>query len=79
MQLELHLMPHDRYHTVQEFNKGVYDYIIATDEGGASEEPQSDAEDAELQEGPQQGYPEEPQEECKPCSLMVFLATDIPR
>ena len=25
----------DRYHTVQEFNKGVYDYIIATDESGA--------------------------------------------
>jgi ATP-dependent RNA helicase DDX56/DBP9 len=24
-----------RYHTVQEFNKGVYDYIIATDESGA--------------------------------------------
>jgi hypothetical protein len=23
-----------RYHVVQEFNKGVYDYIIATDEGG---------------------------------------------
>ncbi|KAF9006009.1 ATP-dependent RNA helicase dbp9 [Cyathus striatus] len=27
-----------RYHTVQEFNKGVYDYIIATDESGASTE-----------------------------------------
>lgn len=27
-----------RYHTVQEFNKGVYDYIIATDESGAHEE-----------------------------------------
>lgn len=23
-----------RYHIVQEFNKGVYDYIIATDESG---------------------------------------------
>jgi ATP-dependent RNA helicase DDX56/DBP9 len=28
----------DRYHTVQEFNMGVYDYIIATDESGANEE-----------------------------------------
>ncbi|KDR80606.1 hypothetical protein GALMADRAFT_240942 [Galerina marginata CBS 339.88] len=26
-----------RYHVVQEFNKGVYDYIIATDESGANE------------------------------------------
>ncbi|KAF9266094.1 DEAD-domain-containing protein [Marasmius fiardii PR-910] len=25
-----------RYHTVQEFNKGVYDYIIATDESGGA-------------------------------------------
>jgi len=34
-----------RYHTVQEFNKGVYDYIIATDESGSSEEEHhSDAE-----------------------------------
>lgn len=28
-------MDGNRYHTVQEFNKGVYDYIIATDESGA--------------------------------------------
>ncbi|KAF5383720.1 hypothetical protein D9615_003581 [Tricholomella constricta] len=39
-----------RYHTVQEFNKGVYDYIIATDESGAVEqdsdkEDEDDAED----------------------------------
>lgn len=26
-----------RYHVVQEFNKGVYDYIIATDESGPME------------------------------------------
>jgi len=26
-----------RYHVVQEFNKGVYDYIIATDESGTAE------------------------------------------
>ena len=29
------LKPLRRYHTVQEFNKGVYNYIIATDESGA--------------------------------------------
>uniref|UniRef100_A0A8H8CIS5 RNA helicase n=1 Tax=Psilocybe cubensis TaxID=181762 RepID=A0A8H8CIS5_PSICU len=34
-----------RYHVVQEFNKGVYDYIIATDESGASGE--YDTEDEE--------------------------------
>ncbi|KAF8449217.1 P-loop containing nucleoside triphosphate hydrolase protein [Boletus edulis BED1] len=31
-----------RYHTVQEFNKGVYDYIIATDEGSGKTEKDSD-------------------------------------
>lgn len=29
------LSSNHRYHVVQEFNKGVYDYIIATDESGA--------------------------------------------
>ena len=33
----------DRYHAVQEFNKGVYDYIIAADEGGGEQ----DGEDSE--------------------------------
>ena len=33
-----------RYHTVQEFNKGVYDYIIATDESGARGEQDFDDE-----------------------------------
>jgi len=28
----------NRYHTIQEFNKGVYDYIIATDESGGKDE-----------------------------------------
>ncbi|KAG6813875.1 hypothetical protein H0H92_006282 [Tricholoma furcatifolium] len=37
-----------RYHTVQEFNKGVYDYIIATDESGAIEQD-SDEEDEEAE------------------------------
>lgn len=31
-----------RYHAVQEFNKGVYDYIIATDEAGAYNEQDTD-------------------------------------
>ncbi|KAH7885873.1 P-loop containing nucleoside triphosphate hydrolase protein [Phlebopus sp. FC_14] len=34
-----------RYHTVQEFNKGVYDYIIATDESGARAELDTDEEE----------------------------------
>lgn len=33
-----------RYHTVQEFNKGVYDYIIATDESSGKAEKDSDNE-----------------------------------
>ncbi|KAF7770611.1 hypothetical protein Agabi119p4_6585 [Agaricus bisporus var. burnettii] len=40
-----------RYHTVQEFNKGVYDYIIATDEGGLAEkDDESEGEGEEEQE-----------------------------
>ncbi|EGO22336.1 hypothetical protein SERLADRAFT_416842 [Serpula lacrymans var. lacrymans S7.9] len=38
-----------RYHTVQEFNKGVYDYIIATDESGGRAEQDSDDEAVEDQ------------------------------
>ncbi|KAG5647838.1 hypothetical protein DXG03_007762 [Asterophora parasitica] len=36
-----------RYHTVQEFNKGVYDYIIATDESGAVEQDSDEEEEDE--------------------------------
>jgi hypothetical protein len=32
-----------RYHVVQEFNKGVYDYIIATDEGGSKQDDEEDS------------------------------------
>ena len=40
-----------RLHIVQEFNKGVYDYIIATDEASGPMEPDSDDEsDREHQE-----------------------------
>jgi ATP-dependent RNA helicase DDX56/DBP9 len=48
----------DRYHTVQEFNKGVYDYIIATDESGVRGEQDSDDE-AETEEPP------EPEDDCE--------------
>lgn len=34
-----------RYHVVQEFNKGVYDYIIATDESGAHGEHDNEEEE----------------------------------
>jgi len=34
-----------RYHVVQEFNKGVYDYIIATDESGLIENDVEEEED----------------------------------
>ncbi|KAJ3846000.1 P-loop containing nucleoside triphosphate hydrolase protein [Lentinula lateritia] len=34
-----------RYHTVQEFNKGVYDYIIATDESDAQEKDEDEDEE----------------------------------
>ncbi|KAJ6582054.1 P-loop containing nucleoside triphosphate hydrolase protein [Mycena capillaripes] len=40
-----------RYHTVQEFNKGVYEYIIATDESGKGE---LDSDDAAEDEAPEE-------------------------
>ena len=41
-----------RVHIVQEFNKGVYDYIIATDESSGTIEVDSDIEsDGEEQDG----------------------------
>ncbi|KAF8347774.1 P-loop containing nucleoside triphosphate hydrolase protein [Amanita rubescens] len=46
-----------RYHTVQEFNKGVYDYIIATDESGTLDE--QDPEDEEEEFTPTQRNDEE--------------------
>lgn len=53
----------NRYHTVQEFNKGVYDYIIATDESGARGEHDFEDDAAELDASA------EVQEECKPNSI----------
>ena len=40
-----------RYHTVQEFNKGVYDYIIASDESAATADHDVDG---EVEEGEQE-------------------------
>ncbi|KAI5982444.1 P-loop containing nucleoside triphosphate hydrolase protein [Pisolithus marmoratus] len=42
-----------RYHTVQEFNKGVYDYIIASDETGG--QPEHDTEDEQVEGDDAQG------------------------
>ncbi|KAK7061978.1 ATP-dependent RNA helicase dbp9 [Favolaschia claudopus] len=42
-----------RYHTVQEFNKGVYEYIIATDESGGGEQDSEDEAEGEDNETPQ--------------------------
>jgi ATP-dependent RNA helicase DDX56/DBP9 len=42
-----------RYHVVQEFNKGIYDYIIATDEsGGRGEGDENENEEPVTQEAP---------------------------
>lgn len=53
-----------RVHIVQEFNKGVYEYIIATDEGSGSIEPDSDDESDQ--------EPHEDTEECKVISLIAL-------
>ncbi|KAJ6515599.1 ATP-dependent RNA helicase dbp9 [Mycena sanguinolenta] len=50
-----------RYHTVQEFNKGVYEYIIATDESGRGE-LDSDNEADEDDEAPQADEADEEEE-----------------
>ena len=50
MDINQYVLWHYRYHVVQEFNKGVYDIIIATDEGGAQgEHDQEDEEDKEVE------------------------------
>jgi hypothetical protein len=59
----------DRYHTVQEFNKGVYDYIIATDESGARGEQDSNDE-AEVEE------PAEPKEACEYILCLTLTLAD---
>jgi ATP-dependent RNA helicase DDX56/DBP9 len=54
----------NRYHVVQEFNKGVYDYIIATDEDGNEEgDGESGDSDTESQEG---------EEECASLRMRMY-------
>ncbi|SJL03582.1 related to ATP dependent RNA helicase [Armillaria ostoyae] len=73
-----------RYHTVQEFNKGVYDYIIATDESGTHGADQ-DSEDEEEEEEESNDENEEPeqqftstQRELEPPSEEASIATGSP-
>lgn len=55
-----------RYHVVQEFNKGVYDYIIATDESGAHGEPDEvDEDEDEEGEAEAEESQKQEQEECQ--------------
>ncbi|KAE8226056.1 hypothetical protein CF319_g1294 [Tilletia indica] len=52
-----------RYHIVQEFNKGVYDYIIATDEPQRQFEQSEEAADAEEQDAEEEEAAEQEEEE----------------
>ncbi|KAJ3885996.1 ATP-dependent RNA helicase dbp9 [Lentinula edodes] len=53
-----------RYHTVQEFNKGVYDYIIATDESDAQEKDEAQDEEEGNSEDGTDDEDEDEIEEC---------------
>ena len=56
-----------RFHLVQEFNKGVYDYIIATDEcGGKVEVDSCDEKNENL------GLGAEAAEHCEPTLFFFF-------
>lgn len=57
-----------RYHVVQEFNKGVYDYIIATDESGADGEHDEEEEDKESEGEDEE--PEKREDECQSHSIL---------
>jgi len=62
-----------RFHIVQEFNKGIYDYIIATDESGGKVEVDScDEKDEEL------GSDAVPAEHCEHPILVLRLASNRP-
>lgn len=50
-----------RYHIVEEFNRGIYDYLIASDESELKGEQDSDVED----EGEDEANEEEPKKEDK--------------
>ncbi len=64
----VYLLTDRRYHTVQEFNKGVYDYIIASDESSGRAE-QDSADEADLSDA---NEAEGDDDECKNCFLSAF-------
>lgn len=73
-----------RFHIVQEFNKGVYDYIIATDETGGKHDDQ-DTDDEEEEEVEQESEAEGEEEEeadadctCTPNSKPPYLTASLP-
>ena len=53
---------------MQEFNKGVYDYIIATDESGADGEHDEEEEDKESEGEDEE--PEKREDECQSHSIL---------
>ncbi|KAK0430153.1 hypothetical protein EV421DRAFT_335651 [Armillaria borealis] len=74
-----------RYHTVQEFNKGVYDYIIATDESGthgADQDSEDEEEEVEEESNDENEEPEQQftstQRELEPPSEEPSIATGSP-
>ena len=58
-----------RYHVVQEFNKGVYDYIIASDESVGKTEQDEEEEEEEVADG---------EDECMFSSYLLKLRYPIP-
>lgn len=58
-----------RYHVVQEFNKGVYDYIIATDESDAHGEHDEEDEDED-----ENSQVEEQEQECQSHSILSCIS-----
>jgi ATP-dependent RNA helicase DDX56/DBP9 len=63
-----------RYHIVQEFNKGVYDYIIATDEGGAADGADEDDKDEQEEAGAEVTEEQEDAEETPQCQSTSQLS-----
>lgn len=63
-----------RYHVVQEFNKGVYDYIIASDENAGRGEQDEDEADVE-----EEAEEAEDGEECKSSRVcLIPTQPDLP-
>ncbi|KAB5594799.1 ATP-dependent RNA helicase [Ceratobasidium theobromae] len=64
-----------RFHIVQEFNKGVYDYIIATDETGGKHEDQDTDDEEEEEDGDEQD--DDAGEEQGPAVNSDLIATEL--